>query len=208
MALPLTDAETMTACWEERPEVCGEIRLALAEVTRRTPEARVHGNPRGRRQGPSSVGKQQMLVLLLLLTAWGQSAVQLLQCTASLRGGSGQCNSCNALPHCLGEVGCATPAIHVLALVTKHQPKNPQDGSCGTDCPHALPTSNSVVIRRGSLCVFPVSGRLRPPPNRPRPLLGPEMQSCGGKRTYMASNCRRMPTWRRLSGKVPPWYQR
>ena len=28
--------------------------------------------------------------------------------------GSGQWNSCNALPHCLGAVGSATPAIHCL----------------------------------------------------------------------------------------------
>ena len=67
-------------------------------------------------------------------TAWGQWAVQLLQCTASLPGavgsatpamhsetpvmhcptGSGQWNSCNALPHCLVAVGSATPAIHCL----------------------------------------------------------------------------------------------
>ena len=45
------------------------------------------------------------------LTARGQWAVQLLQCTASLPGGSGQCNSWNALPHCLGAVGGGTPAI-------------------------------------------------------------------------------------------------
>ena len=37
LALPLTDAETRTACWEERSKVCGEIRLALAEVRRRLP---------------------------------------------------------------------------------------------------------------------------------------------------------------------------
>ena len=46
------------------------------------------------------------------LTAWGQWAVQLLQCTASLPWGSGQWTSCNALPYCLGAVGSATPAIH------------------------------------------------------------------------------------------------
>ena len=46
------------------------------------------------------------------LTAWGQWAVELLQCTASLPGGSGQRNSCNALPHCLGALGSATSAIH------------------------------------------------------------------------------------------------
>ena len=38
-------------------------------------------------------------------TAWGQWAVELMSCTASLPGGSGQCNSCNALPHCPGAVG-------------------------------------------------------------------------------------------------------
>ena len=48
------------------------------------------------------------------LTAWGQWAVQLLQCTASVPGGSGQCNSCNALPHCPGAVGSGTPATHCL----------------------------------------------------------------------------------------------
>ena len=45
-------------------------------------------------------------------TTCGQWAVELLQCTASLPGGSGQCNSCNALPHCLGAVGSGTPAPH------------------------------------------------------------------------------------------------
>ena len=37
------------------------------------------------------------------LTAWGQSAVQLVHCTAALLGGSGQWNNCNALPHCPGQ---------------------------------------------------------------------------------------------------------
>ena len=48
------------------------------------------------------------------LTAWGQRAVELLQCTAPLPGGSGQCNSCNTVPHCLGAVGSRTPAMHCL----------------------------------------------------------------------------------------------
>ena len=48
------------------------------------------------------------------LTAWGQWAVQLLQCTASLPGGIGQCNFCNALPHCPGAAGSGTPAMHCL----------------------------------------------------------------------------------------------
>ena len=46
--------------------------------------------------------------------ACGQWAVQLLQCTASLPRGSGQWNSCNALPHCLGVVGTITPIMHCL----------------------------------------------------------------------------------------------
>ena len=46
------------------------------------------------------------------LTAWGQWAAELLQYTAALPGDSGQWNSCNALPHCLGAVGSGTPAAH------------------------------------------------------------------------------------------------
>ena len=46
--------------------------------------------------------------------AQGQWAVQLLQRTASVPGASGQCNSCNALPHRLGAVGRGTPFMHCL----------------------------------------------------------------------------------------------
>ena len=45
-------------------------------------------------------------------TAWGQRAVVLLQCTASLPGGTGQMNSCNRLPHCLEAVGSGPSAMH------------------------------------------------------------------------------------------------
>ena len=51
------------------------------------------------------------------LTAWGQWAVQLLQCTASLPWGSGQWNSCSALPHCPGAVGNGTPVVHCLTAL-------------------------------------------------------------------------------------------
>ena len=37
-----------------------------------------------------------------------------------------------------------------LLLVTWHQSKNPQDGSCRTDCLHALPRSTPIVNRRDS----------------------------------------------------------
>ena len=46
--------------------MCDEIRLALAEVRRRTPSAVLRGTPGGRRQGPSSVGPLQALLLFLL----------------------------------------------------------------------------------------------------------------------------------------------
>ena len=45
-------------------------------------------------------------------TASGQWAMQLLQCVASLPGVSGQCNTRNALPHCLGARGNGTPIMH------------------------------------------------------------------------------------------------
>ena len=65
-------------------------------------------------------------------TAWGQWAVELLQCTASLPGGSGQWNSCNALPHCLGAVDSATPAMHRLTAVGQWAVTLPQ---CTTSLP-------------------------------------------------------------------------
>ena len=51
------------------------------------------------------------------LTAWGHRAVQILQCTASLRGGSRQCNSCNAPPQCLGVVSSGTSAMRCLTAL-------------------------------------------------------------------------------------------
>ena len=47
VALSYTDVVTHTACWEERSQVCDEIRLALAEVRRRTPSAEPAFGPRG-----------------------------------------------------------------------------------------------------------------------------------------------------------------
>ena len=47
VALSYTDVVTQTACWEERSQVCDEIRLALAEVRRRTPSAEPAWGPRG-----------------------------------------------------------------------------------------------------------------------------------------------------------------
>ena len=47
-----------------------------------------------------AVGSGTLVTHCLFVRA--QWAVEVLQCTASLLGGSGQCNSCNALPHRLG----------------------------------------------------------------------------------------------------------
>ena len=44
-------------------------------------------------------------------TTWGQWAVEMLSCTITLLRRSGRCNSCNALPHCLGAVGGGTLAM-------------------------------------------------------------------------------------------------
>ena len=123
VALSYTDVVTQTACWEERSQVCDEIRLALAEVRRRTPSAEPAFGPRGttprltvRGTAAGAPPPPPPPPAMHCLTAWGQWAVQLqlLQCTASLPGGIGQCNSCNTRPHCLGAVGSATPAMHCL----------------------------------------------------------------------------------------------
>ena len=47
VALSYTDAVTQMACWEERSQVCDEIRLTLAEVRRRTTSAVPAWGPRG-----------------------------------------------------------------------------------------------------------------------------------------------------------------
>ena len=38
--------------------------------------------------------------------------MELRRCTASLPGGSGQCNSCYAQPHCFSAAGSGTPAMY------------------------------------------------------------------------------------------------
>ena len=48
------------------------------------------------------------------LTDWGQWAGELLQYIASLLGGSGQWDSCNAPPLCPEALGSTTSTIHCL----------------------------------------------------------------------------------------------
>ena len=78
-------------------------RSALEAVGGATPT--MHCRTAG---GPWAVHLQQYTTSL----PGGQWALQLLQCTVPLPGGSGQWNSCNAPPHCLGAVGIGTPAMH------------------------------------------------------------------------------------------------
>ena len=74
-------------------------------------------------------GRGSGTLAMYCLNAWGQWAVQLLQCTATLPGGRGRGNSCNAVPQCLGAVGNGTPA--------KRGPTSSRD--------NALPHSLGVV---------------------------------------------------------------
>ena len=110
--------------------MCDEIRLALAEVRRRTPSAEPAWGPRGTTPRltvrgtaagappppppPHCLGAADSATSAMhCLTALGQWAVQLLQYTAALPGGSGQCNSCNAMPHCPGGSGqCNSNSCH------------------------------------------------------------------------------------------------
>ena len=85
---------------------------------------------------------------MLNLTAWGQWAVQLLQCTATLPEGSGQRNSCNALPHCLWAVGSEARALHrhtvwaqwavELLSFTASLPRGGGQWKCCNALPHCL----------------------------------------------------------------------
>ena len=79
--------------------MCDEIRLTLAEVRRRTPSAEPAWGPRGTTPR---------------LTVRGTTAGAPPPPPPHCPGGSGQCNSCNALPHCLGAVGSGTPTMHCL----------------------------------------------------------------------------------------------
>ena len=71
-------------------------------------------------------------------TPRGEWAIELVPCTAKVHGGSGQCNSCNALPHYPGAVGSGTSAIHCLTtwgqwavqIVQCHAPLPGGSGHC------------------------------------------------------------------------------
>ena len=84
--------------------------------------------------------------------AWGHWAVDFVQCTASLSGGSRQCNSCNALPHFLGAVYSGTHVMHY------HTPRGrwavelphcagPPAGGTGIPAPEAVTAQRVVFLQ-------------------------------------------------------------
>ena len=81
--------------------------------------------------------------------------MQLLQCTASLPGSSGQWTSCSTLPHCLGAVGSGPPAIHCLTAWGQWAVDPPQctatlPGGSGQWTPlNALPVVSCGVVWYG-----------------------------------------------------------
>ena len=120
-----TDAENQMACWEGRSHVCDEIRLALAEVRRRTPSAgrlvsfgalriarnhRVVGLLHCTITLPSSNGQWDYLWALPHYR--GARVVGLLHCTATMLGGSGPGDSLSTPPHYWGAARSGTPLVH------------------------------------------------------------------------------------------------
>ena len=80
--------------------------------------------------------------------AWVKWAVQLLQRTASLPRGSGQWNSCNAVPHCLGVVGSGTAAMHCLTAWGQRAVEHLQ---CSASVPRGSGQCNSYKALRHCL---------------------------------------------------------
>ena len=104
-------------------------------------------------------------------TAPGQWAVELLQCTASLPGGSGQCNLCNALPHCLGAGGqwnCCNARAHQMGGrgVLPRRRSLPMERLQGDGSPHwPGPTSlgDGESCPGGGRCLWSSCGGRKPP---------------------------------------------
>ena len=95
--------------------MCDEIRLALAEVRRRTPSAEPAFGPRGTTPRltvrGTAAGAPPPPPPPHCLGAVGSGTLAMHCLTAR---GSGQWTFCNALSHCLGAVGSGTRATHCL----------------------------------------------------------------------------------------------
>ena len=182
VALSYTDVVTQTACWEERSQVCDEIRLALAEVRRRTPSAEPAWGPRGTTPR-----------LIVRGTAAGAPPPPPPPTHPLTHSPTHPLT--NSPTHPLTH-SPTHPLTH-SPLVTWHQSKNPQDGSCETACPHALPRLKPVVIRLDFSCVFPVSGRAHPArqPSRTPPWARHAVLWGTDAHTWPPPD-RQTPTWR------------
>ena len=135
VALSYTDVVTQTACWEERSQVCDEIRLALAEVRRRTPSAEPAWGPRGTTPRltvrgtaagapppppppppPQYVGQWAVGILLCIFSLHGAvgSRDRVVRCLTTWGGGHG--GSFYTLSQCMGQLATGillyTAALH------------------------------------------------------------------------------------------------
>ena len=137
VALSYTGALTQTACWEGRSQVCDEIRLTLAEVRRRTPSDVPAWGPRGT--------TPRLTVTETAAGAPPPPPPPPPHPSTPLHTPPHPSTTLHTPPQ--RSTPLHTPP-HPSTLVTWHQSKNPQDGSCRTDCLHALPTSKSVVMCR------------------------------------------------------------
>ena len=104
-------AEELLQCTASRPGAMGSGTPAMHCLTASGPA----GSATHAIQRPDclwAVGDATLAIHCLM--AWGRWVVQLVQCTTSLPCGSGQCNSCSALPHCPRAVGSGNPAMRYL----------------------------------------------------------------------------------------------
>ena len=99
--------------------------------------------------------------------------------------------------------GRCTTAIHSAPpryLVAWHQDKNPEDGSCGTDCPQAQPGNGHVFAGK------PVGRPIFVVPLPPMPLPALSSRSQLSSRAPPWCSLRtNAPSWRRPHGIAPPW---
>ena len=100
-----------------------------------------------------------------------------------------------------GRCTTATHSAPARYLVAWHQDKNPQDGSCGTDCPQAQPGNGHVFTHS---LTHPLTHSLTRSLTRVSP--GPTPATLRGPPAAQAYP--RSPFTRRLTGRVPPWCRR
>ena len=130
------------------------------------------------------------------LTASGQWAMQLPQCTATLPWGSGRWNSCNALPHCPGAVGTAAPAMLCLTAggqravqFLQRRPQCPWAAGIGSPAMPCYTAWRKVVELLQCTASEPGGSR--------------QWNSCNAPPHYLGAVCRGMPAMQCLT----TWWQ-